>query len=132
MNERIQRLGKWEIQILKCVRVESRTEKKIAKMMGLDISIVSPMITDLMMSGHLEMVTKRRLYFFFRKYCTLTSDGLAALEDARRNPWDGVVREIKNKVSEIIEGARGQSLAFNATWQVASAGYKITKFILSR
>lgn len=90
------------------------------------------MITDLIMDGYLEMVTKRRMYFFFRKFCTLTPDGLVALENARRNPWDGIIMEIKNKVSEIVAGARGQSPAFNATWHVASTGYKITKFILSR
>ena len=126
------RLGRWEIQILECVRAKSRTEKKIAKAIGLDSSIVSPMITDLMMDGHIEMVTKRRLRFFYMKLCTLTPEGLAALENAKRNSWDGMIMEIKNRISEAIADARDQSPAFNATWQVASAGYKITKFILSK
>lgn len=131
-EEKIQQLGKWEIRILQCVRAKSRTEKKIAKMIGLDNSIVSPLITDLLMNGYLEIITKRRLYFFFRKFYTLTPDGLVALEKANRYSWDGIITEIKSRVSEIIEDARDQSLAFNATWQVANAGYKITKFILSR
>ncbi len=131
--EQQNKLGKWEIQILQCVRAKSRTEKQIAKMVGLDISIVSPMITDLMMSGLLDVITKRRLYFFFRKFYALTPDGLAALESASKlYPLDRIVMELKSAISEAIENARDQSPAFNATWQVASAGYKITKFILSR
>ncbi len=131
-EEKIHQLGKWEIQILQCIKAKSRTEKKIAKMIGLDSHIVSPLITDLMMNGYLEIITKRRLYFFFRKFYTLTPDGLAALEKANRYSWDGIIMEIKSRVSEIIEDARDQSPAFDATWQVANAGYKITKFILSR
>ncbi len=127
-------LGKWEIQILQCVRAKSRTEKQIAKMIGLDISIVSPMITDLMMKGHLDVITKRRLYFFFRKFYALTPDGLAALESANEHHYslDRIILEIKNTISDVIENAKDQSPAFNATWQVANAGYKVTKFILSR
>lgn len=131
-EEKIHQLGKWEIQILQCIKAKSRTEKKIAKMIGLDSHIVSPLITDLMMNGYLEIITKRRLYFFFRKFYTLTPDGLAALEKANRYSWDGIIMEIKSRVSEIIEDARDQSPAFDATWQVANADYKITKFILSR
>lgn len=131
-EEKIHQLGKWEIQILQCIKAKSRTEKKIAKMIGLDSHIVSPLITDLMMNGYLEIITKRRLYFFFRKFYTLTPDGLAALEKANRYSWDGIIMEIKSRVSEIIEDARDQSPVFDTTWQVANAGYKITKFILSR
>lgn len=128
-----QQLSKWEIQILQCVKARSRTEKQIAKMIGLDISTVSPMITDLMMNGHLDVITKRRLHFFFRKFYALTPDGLAALESAmnHRYSWDRIILEIKSALSEAIENARDQSPAFDATWQVANAGYKITKFILS-
>lgn len=126
------RLGKWEIQILECVKAKSLTEKKIAKAIGLDSSIVSPMITDLIMDGHIEVVTKRRLRFFYRKFCTLTPDGLAALENAKKHSWDVMVIEIRSRVSQIISDARNQSPAFNATWLAASAGYKIAKFILSR
>ncbi|MEW6604432.1 MAG: MarR family winged helix-turn-helix transcriptional regulator [Thermoproteota archaeon] len=131
-EEKVQQLGKWEIQILQCVKVKSRTEKQIAKMIGLDSSIVSPMITDLIMNGHLDVITKRRLYFFFRKFYALTPSGLAVLDGAKRHSWDGIIMEIKSRVSEIIKDARDQSPTFNATWQVANAGYKITKFILSK
>lgn len=101
-------------------------------MIGLDSSIVSPMITDLIMNGHLDVITKRRLYFFFRKFYALTPSGLAVLDGAKRHSWDGIIMEIKSRVSEIIKDARDQSPTFNATWQVANAGYKITKFILSK
>jgi DNA-binding MarR family transcriptional regulator len=131
-EEKIQQLGKWEIQILQCVKAKSRTEKKIAKMIGLDSSIVFRIITDLMLDGYLEIITKRRMYFFFRKFYTLTPDGLAALENAKRHSWDGIIMEVKSRVSEIIEDARDQSPAVNATWHMANAGYRITKFILSR
>lgn len=126
-------VDKWEIQILECVKAKSRTEKQIARMVGLDIPIVSQMITDLMMKGLLDVITKRRLYFFFRKFYALTPDGLTALESATKHDYslDRVIQELKSMISDVIENARDQSPAFNATWHVANAGYKIAKFILS-
>jgi DNA-binding MarR family transcriptional regulator len=132
-EKKVQRLTKWEIQILESIKTRSQTEKKVAKTIGLDCSIVSPLITDLIMAGYIEIVTKRKLYFFFKKYCALTPDGLTALDNAKGNSiLDGVVTEIRNRISEIITDTRDQSPFFNAAWLVADACYKITRFILTR
>jgi DNA-binding MarR family transcriptional regulator len=81
-EERVEELSKREIQILNCIKGQSRTEKKIAKMVRLDILIVSPLITELMLKGYVETIRRRRLFFFSREYCMITVEGLAALEQA--------------------------------------------------
>ena len=60
-EERIE-LSKREIQILNCIKSQSRTEKKIAKMVRLDSLIVSPLITELMLKGYVETIRRRRLF----------------------------------------------------------------------
>src|SRR5215210_8603699 len=62
-EERIE-LSKREIQILNCIKSQSRTEKKIAKMVRLDSLIVSPLITELMLKGYVETIRRRRLFLF--------------------------------------------------------------------
>src|SRR5918992_5751158 len=74
-EERVEELSKREIQILNCIKGQSRTEKKIAKMIKLDIFIVSPLITKLMLKGYVETIRRRRLFFFSREYCIITADG---------------------------------------------------------
>ena len=76
-EERVEELSKREIQILNCIKGQSRTEKQIAKMARLDIFIVYPMITELMLKGYVETIRRRRLFFFSREYCMITVEGLA-------------------------------------------------------
>jgi DNA-binding MarR family transcriptional regulator len=83
-EERIE-LSKREIQILNCIKSQSRTEKKIAKMVRLDSLIVSPLITELMLKGYVETIRRRRLFFFSREYCTITVEGLDALETSKKS-----------------------------------------------
>src|SRR3712207_7783167 len=64
---------------------QSRTEKQIAKMIKLDIFIVSPLITKLMLKGYVEIIRRRRLFFFSREYCIITVEGLDALEQDRKS-----------------------------------------------
>src|SRR5919108_4963356 len=77
-EERVEELSKREIQILNCIKGQSRTEKQIAKMIKLDIFIVSPLITKLMLKGYVEIIRRRRLFFFSREYCIITVEGLDA------------------------------------------------------
>src|SRR3712207_1744720 len=86
-------LNKREIQILNCIKSRSRTEKQIAKMIGLDTLIVSPLITELMLKGYVETIRRRRLFFFSREYCIITTEGLDALEQAR-NLFENIVEQI--------------------------------------
>ena len=100
-EERVE-LSKREIQILNCIKGQSRTEKKIAKMVSLDILIVSPLITELMLKGYVETIRRRRLFFFSREYCTITQEGLAALEQAR-NLFENIIELIKERTLETID-----------------------------
>src|SRR3712207_2668274 len=84
-EERVEELSKREIQILNCIKGQSRTEKQIAKMIKLDIFIVSPLITKLMLKGYVEIIRRRRLFFFSREYCIITVEGLDALEQDRKS-----------------------------------------------
>src|ERR671938_831608 len=86
-------LSKREIQILNCIRGQARTEKQIAKIARLDVVIISPLITELMLKGYVETIRKRRLFLFSREYCIITLEGLAALERAK-NPFENLIERI--------------------------------------
>jgi hypothetical protein len=118
-EERVEELSKREIQILNCIKGQSRTEKKIAKMVRLDILIVSPSITELMM----------RLFFFSREYCMITVEGLAALEQAR-NLFENIVELIRERALETIDNIAADSPLLKLTVMSAKAAYKTVKVLV--
>jgi DNA-binding PadR family transcriptional regulator len=127
-EERVE-LSKREIQILNCIKGQSRTEKKISKMVRLDILIVSPLITELMLKGYVETIRRRRLFFFSREYCTITQEGLAALEQAR-NLFENIVELIKERTLETIDDIAADSLLLKLTVMSAKAAYKTVKVLI--
>jgi DNA-binding MarR family transcriptional regulator len=128
-EERVEELSKREIQILNCIKGQSRTEKKIAKMVRLDILIVSPLITELMMKGYVEIIRRRRLFFFSREYCTITVEGLAALEQAR-NLFENIVELIRERALETIDNIAADSPLLKLTVMSAKAAYKTVKVLI--
>ena len=122
-------LSKREIQILNCIKGQSRTEKKIAKMVRLDILIVSPLITELMLKGYVEIIRRRRLFFFSREYCTITVEGLAALEQAR-NLFEKIVELIRERALETIDNIAADSPLLKLTVMSAKAAYKTVKVLV--
>jgi DNA-binding MarR family transcriptional regulator len=128
-EERVEELSKREIQILNCIKGQSRTEKKIAKMVRLDILIVSPLITELMMKGYVEIIRRRRLFFFSREYCTITVEGLAALEQAR-NLFENIVELIRERALETIDNIAADSPLLKLTVMSAKAAYKTVKVLV--
>jgi DNA-binding MarR family transcriptional regulator len=122
-------LSKREIQILNCIKGQSRTEKKIAKMVRLDILIVSPLITELMLKGCVEIIRRRRLFFFSREYCTITQEGLAALEQAR-NLFENIIELIKERTLETIDDIAADSPLLKLTVMSAKAAYKTVKVLV--
>jgi DNA-binding MarR family transcriptional regulator len=78
-------LNHWEFLILNAIRRESRTENKISKLVKLNESIVSEIITSLIEKGFVIGIRKRRLFFFHAKYFSTTLDGLTALEIIKEN-----------------------------------------------
>jgi len=127
-EERVE-LSKREIQILNCIKGQSRTEKKIGKMVRLDILIVSPLITELMLKGYVETIRRRRLFFFSREYCTITQEGLAALEQAR-NLFENIIELIKERTLETIDDISADSPLLKLTVMSAKAAYKTVKVLI--
>jgi DNA-binding MarR family transcriptional regulator len=128
-EERVEELSKREIQILNCIKGQSRTEKKIAKMVRLDIFIVSPLITELMLKGYVETIRRRRLFFFSREYCIITADGLGALEQSR-SLFENIVELIRERAVETIDNIAADSPLLKLTVMSAKAAYKTVKVLV--
>jgi hypothetical protein len=129
-EERVEELSKREIQILNCIKDQSRTEKQIAKMTRLDIIFtVSPLITELMLKGYVETIRRRRLFFFSREYCMITVEGLAALEQAR-NLFENIVELIKERALETIDNIAADSPLLKLAVVSAKAAYKTAKVLI--
>src|SRR5918992_3375051 len=128
-EERVEKLSKREIQILNCIKGQSRTEKQIAKMARLDIFIVSPMITELMLKGYVETIRRRRLFFFSREYCIITVEGLDALEQAR-SLFENLVELIRERAVETIDNIAADSPLLKLTVMSAKAAYKTVKVLV--
>ena len=126
-EERVEELSKREIQILNCIK--SRTEKQIAKMIKLDIFIVSPLITKLMLKGYVEIIRRRRLFFFSREYCIITVEGLDALEQAR-SLFENLVELIRERAVETIDNIAADSPLLKLTVMSAKAAYKTVKVLV--
>jgi DNA-binding MarR family transcriptional regulator len=128
-EERVEELSKREIQILNCIKGQSRTEKQIAKMIKLDIFIVSPLITKLMLKGYVEIIRRRRLFFFSREYCIITVEGLDALEQAR-SLFENLVELIRERAVETIDNIAADSPLLKLTVMSAKAAYKTVKVLV--
>lgn len=122
-------LNKREIQVLNCMKGKSRTEKQIAKMIGLDTLIVSPLITELMLKGCVETIRRRRLFFFSREYCIITTEGLDALEQAR-NLFENIVELIRERAVETIDNIAADSPLLKLAVLSAKAAYKTVKVMV--
>jgi DNA-binding MarR family transcriptional regulator len=122
-------LSKREIQILNCIKGQSRTEKKISKMIGLDIFVISPLITELMLKGYVEIIRRRRLFFFSREYCTITIEGLVALEQAK-SPFENLVELIRDRALETIDNIAADSPLLNLAVMSAKTACKALKILI--
>ena len=128
-EERVEELSKREIQILNYIKGQSRTEKQIAKMARLDIFIVYPMITELMLKGYVETIRRRRLFFFSREYCMITVEGLAALEQTR-NLFENIVELIRERALETIDDIAADSPLLKLAVMFGKATYKTVKVLI--
>ncbi len=117
------------MQILNCIKGQSRTEKQIAKMIRLDIFIISPLITELMLKGYVETIRKRRLFFFSREYCIITIEGLDALEQAG-SPFENLVELIRKRALETIDNIAADSPILKLALMFAKAAYNILKALV--
>jgi DNA-binding MarR family transcriptional regulator len=128
-NEERVELSKREIQILNCIKGKSRTEKQIARIIELDSLIVSPLITELMLKGYVETIRRRKLFFFSREYCIITTEGLDALEQAR-NLFENIVELIRERAVETIDNIAADSPLLKLAVMSAKAAYKTVKVLV--
>jgi DNA-binding MarR family transcriptional regulator len=126
-------LSRWEAQIIKCIKSKATTEKRIAKEVTLDIAIVSPIITDLMLRGYIERVRKRRMYFSSREYFSATLEGLSALEASQRNRngfWNQLMSMVKDESEKMLLEFCSKSLGLRLTFKVLKGTYALAKSIV--
>jgi DNA-binding MarR family transcriptional regulator len=126
-------LSRWEVQILKCIKIKAMTEKKIAKEVSLDITMVSHIITDLMLQGYIQRVRKRKMYFSSREYFSATIEGVMALEASRCNYngfWSQLVSMLKDESEKMMLDFSGKSLILRLTFKTLRATYALSKSVL--
>jgi DNA-binding MarR family transcriptional regulator len=126
-------LNRWEVQILKCIKSKAMTEKKIAKELSFDITIVSQLITDLMLQGYIERFRKRKMYFSSREYFSATIDGLMALEASQRNFrgfWNHLSSMLKDQSEKMVLELSNRSVIFRFTYRALRGTYAISRFLI--
>ena len=127
-------LSQLEIQVLKSIKSKSKTEKKIANQVALNISIVSQLITSLMLKGFIERTRKRRLLFSSIEYFSATIEGVVALEMAMDSgnvfSWNHIISILKEDGERMILGLTNKSLALRLTFEAIKTTYKLAKFSL--
>ncbi|HYY66333.1 MAG TPA: hypothetical protein VE622_04315 [Nitrososphaeraceae archaeon] len=127
-------LGQLEIQILKSIKSKSKTEKKIAKQVALNTSVVSQLITSLMLKGFIERTRKRRLLFSSTEYFSATIEGVMALEMTMGSSnifsWNHIISILKEDGERMILGLTNKSLALRLTFEAIKTTYKLAKFTL--
>jgi DNA-binding MarR family transcriptional regulator len=110
------------------------TEKKIAKEVSLDITIVSQLITELMLQGYVERIRKRKMYFSSREYFSATIDGLIALEASRPNYysgfWNQLLSLLKDHSEKMIIEFSEKSVIFRFAYRALRVTYAITRFVI--
>jgi hypothetical protein len=118
-------LSRWELRILSSVRKEVKSEKKIAKDIGLNALTTSQLITGLMSKSYVERtVSKGRvgLYSYMEKFA-ITQEGLIMLEEftMRNSPW--------NQLAELLR-QESYELPLKMTIGAIRIAYRLTKFVL--
>jgi DNA-binding MarR family transcriptional regulator len=108
------------------------SEKKIAKEISLDITIVSRLITDLMLQGYIERLRKRKMYFSSKEYFLATIEGLMALEASRRNYtgfWNHLISILKEESEKTMLELSSKSLILRLTFKTLRVTYALAKSI---
>ena len=118
-------LSRWELKILNSVRKEVKSEKKVAKDIGLNSLTTSQLITRLMSKSYIERtVSKGRIrHYSYTERFAITQDGLAILEEfTRRNsPW--------NQLGELLR-QESDEYPLKMTIGAVRIVYRLTKFVL--
>ncbi len=118
-------LSRWELEILGSIRMEVKSEKKIAKDIALNELTTSQLITGLMYKGYIERIVSRgriRRYSYIEKFA-ITQEGLAILEKfiRRNSPW--------NQLRELLR-QESYELPLKMTLGAMMLAYRLAKIVL--
>jgi predicted transcriptional regulator len=119
-----------EYQVLKSIKVKSKTEKKIARQLTVNVSIISQVITALMLKGFVERTRERRM-LFYSEYFSTTMDGLLALEANSvtiMHPWSRVLLLCRDVANRMLIPLASQSLAVRLVIGAVKTTYRLAKF----
>jgi DNA-binding MarR family transcriptional regulator len=117
-----------EGEVLRFIRSKSRTEKKISRELRIDPLILSPVVTDLILKGYLEIYRRRWMYFFTREMCTITSEGVLALQRAR-SPFRAILEMVQKSALETIDTLAAESPALRIVAMSVKTIYKVVKVV---
>ncbi len=117
-----------EMRVLRYIKPEAQTEKKIAKKLKVDKNIISVVITDLILKGYLETSRRRRMYFFSNEFCAITVDGISVIERAR-SPMQNLFEMIRIKLAETWELVLAESPALRIAALSARTLYKVARTV---
>lgn len=119
-----------EYQVLKSIKVKSKTEKKIARQLAVNVSIISQVITALMLKGFVERTRERRM-LFYSEYFSTTMGGLLALEANSvtiMHPWSRVLLLCRDVANRMLIPLASQSLAVRLVIGAVKTTYRLAKF----
>lgn len=114
-----------EIRILRLVRSKSRSEKQIARTLQVDPIVLSPVITDLMLEGYLEVFRRRKFFIFSRELLAITIDGISFLES--RSTLHGILAAIRSKATDTLDEILANSTALRFVAGVTRTAYRFAK-----
>ena len=119
-------LSQLEMSILELIKPKSQTESRMAKALKVDPNVLSPVVTDLILKGYVELFRRRWIYFFSKESCTITLEGISALESAR-SPYRGLVEMIQTRASNAIERLADGRPALKIAFISATALYRLAR-----
>ena len=126
-------LQRLEYRVLKSIKVKSKTEKKIARQLDVNVSIISQIITGLMLKGYVERTKQRRMLFYSAEYFSTTIEGLVAFEantSATMLPWSRVLTVWQDIAYGMLIPLASQSLFLKLGIAAVKTTYRLTKFTL--
>ena len=127
------RLQRLEYQVLKSIKVKSKTEEKIARQLDINVSIISKIITGLMLKGYVERTKQRRILFYSAEYFSTTIEGLLVFEANTTDimlPWSRVLTVWKDIANKRLIHLASQSLALRLGIGAVKTTYRLAKFTL--
>ena len=130
IDDQSSRLLRLEYQVLKSIKVKSKTEKKIARQLAVNVSIISQVITALMLKGFVERTRERRM-LFYSEYFSTTMDGLLALEANSvtiMHPCSRVLLLCRDVANRMLIPLASQSLAVRLVIGAVKTTYRLAKF----